>query len=156
MPVAMFQVQLSVHPTAGGEAELLPPQPLQGLSYHFILVKDGGAEGVIRLEASEALLKQVEKDKACRKLTAKQLATLQASYPPPKLKQKYRLRPPAPDAHPADAGGGLFEVDDAGNRVVETLQTVRAGFYLIDVPLTVPPHRPSAAAPGEAAPDVQT
>ena len=154
--MAMFQVQLSVHPTAGGGG-LLPPQPLQGLSYHFILVKDGGAGGVIRLEASEALLKQVEKDKACRKLYRQSTGHLQASYPPPKLKQKYRLLPPVLDAHPADAGGGLFEVDDAGNRVVETLQTVRAGFYLIDRrPLTVPPHRPSAAAPGEAAPDVQT
>ena len=142
MPVAFFQVQLSVQPKARGEAELLPPQILQGLNYHFILVKDGGAEGVIKLEELDAVLKLVEKDKTCRKLTVKQLETLQASYPKPKIKQKYLMRPQSPDVSSAEVGGALFAVDDVGNPVVETIQTVRAGFYLIDVPITGQPARP--------------
>ena len=71
------------------------------------------------------------------------------------LKQKYRLRPPAPDAHPAEAGVGLFEVDDAGNRVSKPFRQSERG-CMSSTSAHRPPHRPLAAAPGEAAPDVQT
>jgi hypothetical protein len=141
MPVAVFQVPLSVQPKGGGEAELVPPPIVQGLNFHFLLVKDGGGEGIIQVEGAEAQLKPVERDKACRKLSAKQLETLRASYPAPKLKQKFRLHPQAAEGNPAEAGVGMVAVDEAGERIVETLQTVRAGFYLIDVPIAMPPHR---------------
>src|SRR5439155_17571418 len=115
------------------EAELIPPQALHGLNYHFILVKDGGEEGIIQLEGADAVLKQVEKEKECKKLTAKQLATLQASYPKPKIKQKYRMQSQIQEAGETVPVAGLFEVDPAGNKIVDTFQTVRVGFYLIDI-----------------------
>jgi hypothetical protein len=136
MPVAFFQVRLSVQPKAGGEAELIPPQALHGLNYQFIHVKDGGQEGIVKLEGLDPVLKQVEKDKDCKKLTAKQLETLRASYPKPKIKQKYRLQPQVQESGETAPAGVLFAVDQTGDRIVEIFQTVRAGFYLIDVPVS--------------------
>ena len=68
-------------------------------------------------------------------MTAKQLTTLQASYPKPKIKQKYRMQSQIQEAGETVPAAGLFEVDQAGNKIVDTFQTVRAGFYLIDVPV---------------------
>ena len=45
--------------------------------------------------------------------------------------------PPAPQAEDAGeaAAGAAYEVDAAGNRVVDPARTVRAGSYLLDVPV---------------------
>ena len=133
MAVAYFQIQLSVQPKSGGGAVLVPPTVLQSTNYAFVIVKEGGAEAIVRIEGTDAVLRQVEKDKNCKKLTAKQLAALQESYPKPKIKSKYRTQeqPQATGAAPL----ALFEVDETGNKVVDTFQTVRSGFYLIDVPI---------------------
>jgi hypothetical protein len=134
MPVAFFQIALSVQPK-GGEAELVLPKLFQDVNYRFVIVKDGGEEGIVKLEASEAILKKVEKDKACKKLTKEALKTLQQSYPRPKLKQKYRVRAQTEGRGVMETGSEAFEVDDQGNKIIETFQTVRSGFYLIDVPI---------------------
>jgi hypothetical protein len=84
MPTAFFQVCLSVQPTRGGEAEIGVPQALRGLNYGFVIVKDGGQEGIIKIEGAETLLRQVEKDHDCKKLTAKQAEALQGGYPQPR------------------------------------------------------------------------
>src|SRR2546430_17480094 len=49
MPVGYFQVKLSLRPTAGGGAELLPPQAIQELPHHFVIVKEGGEEALIQI-----------------------------------------------------------------------------------------------------------
>ena len=69
------------------------------------------------------MVKPEEKD--CKKLTARQLATLQASYPKPKIKQKYRMQSQIQEAGETVPVAGLFEVDPAGNKIVDTFQTVR-------------------------------
>ncbi len=127
MPVVYFQVQLKVQPTSGGDAELAVPSVLRDLNYHFILVKDGGEEGIVAVDESKAALDTIGADKACTKLTTKQADTLRQSYPPPRLKQRFRPAPAASDEK--------FVLDKKGKPVVETVQTVRSGFYLIDVPV---------------------
>jgi hypothetical protein len=132
MAIAFFRVQLSVQPRAGGAAELVVPNVLQGLNYQFIIVKEGGEEGVVRVEASAADLEKIEKDQNCKKLTDPQMKELKnSSYPPPKLKQKYRLQTQAKSE--TEGISEPFVVDEQGNRVIDTWQTVRSGFYLIDV-----------------------
>lgn len=123
MPAAYFQIQLSVQPKSGGEAALIPPPVLQGLDYRFVIVKDGAEEGIAKLDGPDAALKRVAKDKGCKKLTTKQIKTLRARYPKPKIKTKYRAQP-----------------QEAGNKAVDTFQTVRSGFYLIDVPILAESH----------------
>jgi hypothetical protein len=59
------------------------------------------------------------------------MEALKKSYPVPKLKQKYRSPSPAE----METSGEPFALDDRGNRIIETWQTVRSGFYLIDVPV---------------------
>ncbi|HEX9374162.1 MAG TPA: hypothetical protein VF897_24325 [Roseiflexaceae bacterium] len=135
MPVAFFQVRLSVQPTSGGQAELVVPDVLHDLDYRFVIVKDGGEEGIVRLDAPADVIDRVSKDQRCTKLTAKQAEALRGSYPPPRLKQRFRIAPtPSEDASSAVAIE-QFAVDDQGSRVVDTTQTVRSGFYLIDVPV---------------------
>jgi hypothetical protein len=135
MPTAFFQVCLSVQPTRGGEAEIGVPQALRGLNYGFVIVKDGGQEGIIKIEGAETLLRQVEKDHDCKKLTAKQAEALQGGYPQPKIKKRYRARPQPQGASELEPVGAIFDADEAGRPIVDAVQTVRAGFYLIDVPI---------------------
>jgi hypothetical protein len=135
MPIAYFQVRLSVHPTGGGKAELVLPQALQGLNYDFVIVKDGGDEGIVKLHETDAGLQKVKQDQDCKQLPPEQVEELQKTYPPPKLKKKYRKQAQDQEAGQREAVSELFAVDSAGNRIVETFQTVRSGFYLIDVPV---------------------
>lgn len=129
-----FQVTLTIQSKNGGMAELVLPKALQGILFDFIIVKEGGSEGIIRVEAAEATIKKIESDSQCKKLTNKQVDSIRKSYPVPKLKQKFRLRNPA-DVDPGKPDG-LYELDAKGNKIIDTVQTVRSGFYLIDVPVT--------------------
>lgn len=131
MAVAFFQVQLSVQPKEAGEAELVLPKVLHELPYQFVAVKDGCEEGIIKLDTSESNLKKLEKEKSCKKLTEPQMAALNKSYPVPKFKQKYR----SPSPEEVETSSEPFALDDRGNRILETWQTVRSGFYLIDIPV---------------------
>lgn len=127
MASAFFLVPLSVQTKDYGEAELATPEVLQNVNHQFVIVKEGGEEGIIQVETSEANLQDIEKNEHCQKLNESQLETLKASYPAPKIKQKYRLSTTGNDEP--------FVVDESGERVVDTWQTVRSGFYLIDVPV---------------------
>ena len=132
MPEAFFQVELSVATRVGGEAELVVPAVLNDSKYHFVVVNEGAEEGIIKLEASKKTLERVAGEESCTKLTAAQVKRLERRYPPAKIKQ--RLRKKARDLE--EESGALaehFEVDDQGEAIVDTLQTVRSGFYLIDV-----------------------
>jgi hypothetical protein len=136
MSVAFFQVVLSVQPKGGAEAELVLPKVLQGRNYRFVIVKDGGEEGIVKLEGPQEVIKKVEKDKGCEKLTKKQMEKQQKTYPVPKIKKRYRMRTQAPEEEVgAETATEPFEVDDKGSKIIETFQTVRSGFYLIDVPV---------------------
>jgi len=134
MPVGYFQVKLSLRPTAGGGAELLPPQAIQELPHHFVIVKEGGEEALIRVEASYEILKKLGQETA-KGLEPSELEALRASYPKPKLKSRYRTRPYRAAARDGPLGVREFELDEAGNKIVDAVQTVRVGLHLIDVPL---------------------
>ena len=136
MPVEFVQVRLSVKPKIRGEAELVPPKVLEGLNYQFVIVKDGGEEAIVKLEAPKEVLKKLEKDKDCKKLATDQAKKLQRTYPPPKLTRKYRRTPHVQAASEPGTISGPFAADAAGNRIIDTYQIVRVGFYLIDVPVS--------------------
>lgn len=136
MPTAFFQVPLSVQPKEGGEAGFVLPQALQDLLYRFVIVKEGGEEGIIRIEGTNTILKQVEKEKGCKKLTAKQMEAVRKTYQQPRIKKKYRERISTEELDEDVIVGDEFEVDKDGNRIVDTFQTVRVGFYLIDIPVS--------------------
>lgn len=133
MAVAFFQVQLSVQKQDYGEATLILPEVMPELNYQFVIVKEGGEEGIIKVETSEENLQQIEQNQSYKKLTKSQMETLKESYPVPKVKQKYRL--PTSEAIETEQSIEPFVVDESGKRVVDTWQTVRSGFYLIDVPV---------------------
>ncbi|TFH47362.1 MAG: hypothetical protein E4G94_00260 [ANME-2 cluster archaeon] len=130
-----FQITLSIEPKSEGNAELVSPKVLHGLNYHFVIVKDGGDEGIIRIDEHDAVLKEVKGDKDCKELTAKQMKTLYKSYPAPKIKKIYRKRNQILGHGEVETAVEEFEVDEKGNRFIDTVQTVRSGFYLIDVPV---------------------
>ena len=132
MATAYLQVPLTVQPK-GGSAELVPPEAVQNLNYHFVAVKDGGTEAIIRLEEPSAVVKEVEQNEDCKKLTAKQVEAVRKSYPSPKLKQQYRVMQRVEMADQDDARDVQPAADE--EPIVDTIQTVRAGFYLIDVPV---------------------
>jgi len=134
MSVAFYQVALSVRPK-GGEAEFVLPPALHDLNQQFVVIKEGGAEGIVRVEASAEALARVDQDNQCTKLTVDQVELLKKSYPSPKLKRKYRSHPAMMAAREGEPTSVLPTVDAANRRTVETLQTVRSGFYLIDVPV---------------------
>jgi|SRR5215831_2832981 len=130
---AFFRVRLSVCPKGGGEAELVPPNILQDLQYRFVIVKEGGEDGIVRIEESEAVLETIEQDKDCQKLTVEQMEVLKKEYPAPKLKKIYRM---GQQEHRVGEGRLMdwsFAVDAQGNRILDTWQTIRSGFYLIDL-----------------------
>ena len=136
MPVAFFQVPLSVKPKTGGEAEIIVPEVLQGLDYTFVIVKEGAAEGIVRVEAADADLGKIEGTQNCQKLSSEEMNQLYNSYPPPKLKHQYKMGLQSQTVSEGETAEGLFETDEQGNQIVITLQTVRSGFYLIDVPVS--------------------
>lgn len=132
MAKSYFEVQLSVKPKGGGEAKLVVPKVLQRRDYQFVMVEDGGQKGVIRLDATTVDAKKIARDKKCKKLTQKQMDKVLEGYPQPRLKKKFRLK--GPDAESEEiAGADQFELDKKGNRIVDTFQTIRSDFYLIDV-----------------------
>ena len=136
MSIASFKVALSIKPAGGGEAKLVVPKVLHGQDFQFVIVKDG-EEGIISLNAPTEVIKKVEKDQKCKKLTKKEMEKVINSYPQPCIKELYR---PKAQIQEKDREGEIvnepFEVDDKGERVIEKVQTVRSGFYLIDVPIS--------------------
>lgn len=129
----LFQITLSIEPKSNGKAELVSPKILLELNYQFVIVKDGGNEGIISIDEPDAVLKEVEENKDCKKLTVEQMKILQKSYPAPRIKKIFRKRTQIPGPGEVETTGEEFEVDEKGNRIIDTVQTVRSGFYLIDV-----------------------
>jgi hypothetical protein len=135
MPVKFFQISLTVTSRSGGAAELIPPKPLRELTFEFVLVRQGGEEAIVRVEASEAELKEVEKAKGVKRLTPSQMKKLRDSYPAPALKRKLTMQP-------TTIGEGTITDNERGvpkraEMIEQTVQTVRSGFYMIDVPLAL-------------------
>jgi hypothetical protein len=151
MAATHFRIRLTVQPSGGGEARLVPPKVLQGLRYRFVLVKDGGEEGIVQLDEPRSVLEKIQRTKDCTKLTEKQLETVMSGYPAPKLKQRYRLRPLVQEmgSH-AEATAEPYELDDQGIRIVDDFQTVRVGLYLIDMPVVRPATASNAAEKSSA------
>lgn len=139
MPVAYYQIPLSLQPTGGGQAQLAVPAALHDLSYQFVIVKDGGEEGIVRVDEPKATLDALAKNEGITKLTEKQMTELRAGYPPPRLKERYRLVAAPVAETTGDGSDGVtveqVALDEQGQQMLETIQTVRAGFYLIDVPV---------------------
>jgi hypothetical protein len=129
--VTYFQVPLAVRPTGGGNAELVPPEALRGLTYRFVVVKDGGDEAIVDVDASTEALAEIARDKRCRRLSESKAKARRAEYPTPRLKNIQR----GPSVNAGDPPPAAPEAADAERPVVETVQTVRHGFFLIDVPL---------------------
>lgn len=128
MPVAYFETRLTLE-TAGGAARLVAPAALRELDHHILIARDGG-DAIVRVEAPAKALEQVAAAEGTSRLTPKEAEKLRERYPPPRLKQRYVQAAP-------DAGGAApFATDSEGNPVVETLQTVRVGFHLVDLALS--------------------
>lgn len=132
MTVAYFQIPLSVKPKNGGEAVLEPPKALDGLNFGFVAVREGGKEGIIRVEEAEAVLKNIEEQKDCMRLTAQQAEAARKNYSKPKQKSKFRMKSQVLKQGEA---AEQYELDEKGSKIIDTIQTVRSGFYLIDVPI---------------------
>jgi hypothetical protein len=135
MPIVFFQVRLSVQSQKGGTATISVPYVLQEKNYTFILVKEGGEEGIIQVDASEAELQQIGADYSCKKLILEEMRQIYNSYPQPKLKQKFKASTQQDASAEEGLSKPLFGTDEQGKQIVVTFQTVRAGFYLIDVPV---------------------
>jgi len=123
-----FRVQLALQTLNGGRATLDVPPALRAVPHAFVLVNSGGAEAIVRVEQTESGLKMLAQETNCTKLTPKQLQETRARYAAPSLKLRYR---PVDASQPSKG----YESDKQGHPIVETVQTVRSGIYLIDVPL---------------------
>jgi hypothetical protein len=123
-----FRVQLALQTLSGGRATLDVPLALRALPHDFVLVNSGGAEAIVRVEQPESVLKALAHETNCTKLTPKQLEETRAGYAAPSLKRRYR---PVDASQPSKG----YTNDKQGHPIVETVQTVRSGIYLIDVPV---------------------
>lgn len=54
------------------------------------------------------------------------------NYPQPKQKSKFRMKSQVLKQREA---AEQDELDEKGSKIIDTIQTVRSGFYLIDVPI---------------------
>ncbi|KOU08787.1 hypothetical protein ADK86_03230 [Streptomyces sp. NRRL F-5755] len=131
MAEAYLRVKLAVRPTGGGAAQLVVPPELEDVNYRFVLVKDGAEEGIVVIDEAPSLITRLQRTTSITRLSGKRLAEVRAGYPPPRVKQKYRV----PEVSAGEAPTTGFETDEEGRPVVEAVQTVRSGFYLIDVPV---------------------
>ena len=123
-----FRVQLALQTLNGGRATLDVPAALRAVPHEFVLVNGGGAEAIVRVEQPESVLKTLAHEASCTKLTPKQLEDTRARYAAPSLKRRFR---PVDASQPSKG----FASDKHGRPIVETVQTVRSGIYLIDVPV---------------------
>jgi hypothetical protein len=123
-----FRVQLALQTLNGGRATLDVPPALRAVPHGFVLVNGGGAEAIVRVEQTESVLKMLAHETHCTRLTPKQLEETRARYAAPSVKQRYR---PVDAAQPSKG----YATDKHGQPIVETVQTVRSGIYLIDVPV---------------------
>lgn len=139
MPTAFFQVRLTVEQAGGGEMRLLPPDVVRSLDFQYVLVNGDGSEAIMQLVAPQQTLKEVDQDERCERLTARQMEALRASYPSPRLRKTYRVQPAVDSGAEAGRPGMQFVLDDQGNRIVDTIQTVRVDNRLIDVRVMDPP-----------------
>ncbi len=140
MVTAYFRVDLLVNPLTGGQAELVVPKTLEGHDYRFIIVKDGAEEAIIQLKAPSDFIKQVEKDKKCKKLTKEEMTKLMESYPRPRIKKKFQEKVEKINGEgETPTFVKVFELDTSGNKIVDTVQTVRAGIHMIDVSVLTTP-----------------
>src|SRR5215813_355560 len=119
MPDALFQVHLTVRPTAEGKAEIVPPDALADMKFSFVAVKDGGEEAIVRLSAPADAIKALERRKGVTRLTPKHGEQLRARYPAPRIRRTFRAPANEQGARPSK-----FALDSEGNRVVDTFQTV--------------------------------
>lgn len=126
-----LQVKLGVRPVGGGAAELVMPPELDGVDFRFVQVKDGAEEGIVVVDEEPSMVAKLTSAADVTQLSSTRQAKVRTSYPEPRLKQKYRA--PATPVHGESAT--VFETDEEGRPVVQTVQTVRAGYYLIDVPV---------------------
>jgi hypothetical protein len=150
MVEVFFQVRLTVEPKSDGDAALVPPDGLAGIDFSYVAVKDGGEEAIIRLSPTPGVMQALERRKEFTRLAPKRREQLRASYSAPRIKKQLRMRSNTSDLKP---GGNppkeRFELDYHGNQIVDTFQTVRSGFYLIDVPII---GEESGAAPASTGP----
>jgi hypothetical protein len=135
MPVRFFQIPLTVRPQRPGTAELIPPKPLREMPFDFVLVRQGGEEAIVRVEAPEAELKALEKAKEVQRLTLSQMKKLRDSYSTPALKKR-RFHAQHIASEEPTAAGEQGRPQSQLEVVEQTVQTVRSGFYLIDVPVS--------------------
>jgi hypothetical protein len=103
-------------------------------------VNAGAKEAIVRVEAAKQVLSRLADADECRELSIKQAQALISTYQQPKLSRKYRKPPnlshsPSGPEPPVARGG---KPEDDQEPVIETVQTVRSGFYLVDVPVDWP------------------
>ena len=123
-----FRVKLALRPLDGGSATLDLPAAMRTVPHDFVLVNSGGAEAIVRVEQPDSVVKSLARETDCTKLTPRQLEEVRARFGTPSLKRRYR---PVDASQPSKG----YASDKQGHPIVETVQTVRSGFYLIDVPL---------------------
>lgn len=119
-----YEVEIQFKETGTGEAEIVVPQVLADREWQYVLVHEGEPKAIVQVEAGAEDHKAIAADAACRSLTKKKMGELKKAYPAPKLKQKYRR-----------VEVGLTAEEMEGEPILETLQTVRWRFYLIDIPV---------------------
>lgn len=129
MPQAYFEMEIKFKEIGSGQAEIVAPQILVDKEWRYVWVNEGEQKAIVQVEGADQELQAIEADPACRSLTDKRLSARKAAYPQPRLKQKYR---------PVEAG--VSGSGEGGEQTLETFQTVRWKFYLIDVPILAEQH----------------
>ena len=131
MATAYFKIKLSLD-TKAGKARLVPPKLLKDIDFGYVLVKEGGSEAIVKVDATSDAIKKIDNNKDFEKLTPKQMEAAIKNYPIAKKKRLYR---PAKVEAGAEPQTGIYQKDEKGNLIVDTVQTVRSGYHLIDVVL---------------------
>lgn len=119
-----YEVEIKFKEAGAGQAEIVVPKVLKGSDWRYELVNGPEAKAIVQVEASTENHKAITADAACRSLSKKQTTVLKKTYPAPKLKRIYR-----------ELEFTLAPEETEGERILETFQTVRWRFHLIDIPI---------------------
>jgi hypothetical protein len=125
-----YEVDIQFRETGTGQAEIIVPQVLTAKAWHYVQIHGDGQKALVEVDASDDEQAAIAADNAIRSLTKGQVTERQKAYPAPKLKRRYPERTAQLIAEEGKVEGAT------GAPVLETFQTVRWRFYLIDVPVS--------------------
>lgn len=125
-----FEIHVELRETDDGRVDVGVPTALEGSSWTFVLLDERRGKALVELETGSADAEALQADGAVREIPGEELAEVAGNYRSPCIKQEYEDE---------QAGEDEPEAEEPPAARLLTLQTIRSGFHLADVPVNAEP-----------------